>query len=90
MVLRRRVSPMTMATRGRWTAFAARVGTCGSTTRSIPEPVDGPLQQTVVEAGVLSDPVIAEGEPGKEMAVDLRPALFYLKLSGHCLWTKDD
>ena len=66
-------------TSGDWTA-----------TPQDPETVCRAEQQTVVEAGVLSDPVIAEGEPGKEMAVDLRPALFYLKLSGHCLWTKDD
>ena len=46
-------------------------------------------QQTVVGAGVLSPPRIAEGEPGKELSVEFLPKLFYLKLSGDCLWTKD-
>jgi hypothetical protein len=45
-------------------------------------------QQTVVGAGELSDPEVAEGEPGGELAVRFRPALFYLTLSGDCLWVK--
>ena len=46
-------------------------------------------EQTVIEAGVLSDPQVFQGEPGKPMAVPMLPKLFYLQLSGHCLWSKN-
>lgn len=45
-------------------------------------------EQTVVEAGVLSPPEVFGGEPGKPMALPMLPKLFYLQLSGHCLWTR--
>lgn len=46
-------------------------------------------EQTVVEAGVLSAPEIFESEQGAPLALPLLPKLFYLKLSGHCLWTRN-
>lgn len=51
-----------------------------------PETVCRAGQQTVVEAGVLSAPEVAQGEPGRELSVRLQPRLFYLELSGDCLW----
>lgn len=54
-----------------------------------PEAVCRAQEQTVVEAGVLSAAQVFEGEPGKPMAVPMLPQLFYLTLSGHCLWTRD-
>ena len=46
-------------------------------------------QQTVVEAGVLSAPRVDEGRPDEDLAVEFLPKLFYLTLSGNCVWTKD-
>ena len=46
-------------------------------------------EQTVVEAGVLSTPEIFEGDQGAPLALPMLPKLFYLKLSGHCLWTRN-
>lgn len=47
-------------------------------------------QQTVIEAGVLSDPQVSEGQAGEELSVEFLPKLFYLELSGNCLWTRDN
>lgn len=46
-------------------------------------------QETVIEAGVLSEPRVSESEPGSELSLEFLPKLFYLKLSGNCLWTRD-
>lgn len=46
-------------------------------------------QQTVVGAGVLSAPEVAQGEPGQPVSLRLQPTLFYLELSGECRWEKD-
>lgn len=46
-------------------------------------------QQVVVEAGVLSPPVVSEARAGEDLAVRLLPRLFSLTLSGDCLWTRD-
>ena len=46
-------------------------------------------QETVVEAGVLSPPQVFEGKPGQQLSVEMLPKLFYVELSGHCLWTED-
>jgi len=46
-------------------------------------------QQTVVEAGVLSEPQVSESDPGSELPVEFQPKLFYLTLSGNCLWTRE-
>lgn len=46
-------------------------------------------EQTVIEAGVLSEPQVFQADQGKSMAVPLLPKLFYLNLSGHCLWSKN-
>lgn len=46
------------------------------------------VQQTVVEAGVLAAADVSEGQAGKELTVQLPRSLFYLELSGNCLWTK--
>ena len=46
-------------------------------------------ERTVVEAGVLSTPEIFESEQGAPLALPMLPKLFYLKLSGHCLWTRN-
>ena len=45
-------------------------------------------QTTVVEAGVLAPPVVSAGEQGAPMSLQLLPKLFYLELSGNCLWQK--
>ena len=45
-------------------------------------------QTTVVEAGVLAPPVPAEGQQGAPLSLQLLPRLFYLELSGDCLWQK--
>lgn len=45
-------------------------------------------QQTVVEAGVLSEPRVAQGGPGEQLSLELQPKLFYLELSGNCVWTR--
>ena len=64
-------------TAGEWTA-----------TPRDPQTVCRASQQTVVEAGVLSDPEITEGQSGQPLTLRLQPALFYLELSGDCLWFK--
>ncbi len=46
-------------------------------------------QETVVEAGVLSEPQVSESDPGSELPVEFLPRLFYLTLSGNCLWTRE-
>ena len=46
-------------------------------------------EQTVIEAGVLSDPQVFQGEQGRPMGVPMLPKLFYLKISGNCLWSKN-
>lgn len=46
-------------------------------------------QETVVAAGQLSEPQVAESEPGSELSLEFLPNLFYLTLSGNCLWTRD-
>ena len=64
-------------TSGRWTA-----------TPQDPETLCRAEQQTVVEAGVLSEPRVDEGQPDEDLAVEFLPKLFCLKLSGNCVWTK--
>jgi hypothetical protein len=63
---------------GQWTA-----------TPQDPQTVCRAQQQTVVAAGVLASPQIFEGEPGQPLSVEMLPQLFYVELSGHCLWTGD-
>lgn len=46
-------------------------------------------QQTVVEAGVLSEPQVIEGEQGRPVSLQMPPKLFYVTLSGTCLWTRE-
>lgn len=64
-------------TAGEWTA-----------TPRDPQTVCRAAQQTVVQAGVLSDPQVSEADAGAELTVRLLPRLFYLELSGDCLWEK--
>lgn len=45
-------------------------------------------QQTVIEAGVLSDPEVSAGAPGEQLSVKFQPKLFYLTLSGDCVWVR--
>ena len=45
-------------------------------------------QTTVVAAGELAPPVITAGEQGTPLSLQLLPKLFYLELSGNCLWRK--
>ncbi len=54
-----------------------------------PETVCSVTQTTVVEAGVLAQPVVSEGEPGEPLSVQMQPRLFYAELAGDCLWVKD-
>lgn len=46
-------------------------------------------ETTVVEAGVLADPQVFEGEQGKPLTLEMLPKLFYAELAGNCLWVKD-
>ena len=47
-------------------------------------------EQTVVEAGVLSDPqAFQSSAAGQPLSVQMLPKLFYVTLSGTCLWTRD-
>jgi len=46
-------------------------------------------QQTVIEAGVLSAPQVSQGKKGQSLSVEMLPKLFYVELSGNCLWTQD-
>lgn len=45
-------------------------------------------QQTVVSAGVLGKPVIAEGVPGQPLSLEVLPSLFDISMTGHCLWER--
>lgn len=45
-------------------------------------------QQTVVSAGVLGPPVIAEGAPGQQLSLEVLPSLFDISMTGHCLWER--
>lgn len=62
---------------GRWTAVPRE-----------PSAACRAVQRTVVEAGVLAAPDVSQGDPGHELMVKLPRSLFYLELSGDCLWTK--
>lgn len=64
-------------TAGQWTA-----------TPLDPQTTCSAQQSTVVEAGVLADPVRTEGEEGRPLSLQLLPKLFYLELSGRCLWQR--
>jgi hypothetical protein len=45
-------------------------------------------QRTVVEAGVVGPPRVAEGAAGQSLTVEIAPQLYSVALSGHCLWTR--
>lgn len=62
---------------GRWTA-----------TPQDPEATCKATQTTVVEAGVLAEPRVFEGEQGRPLTLDMLPQLFYAELAGNCLWVK--
>lgn len=62
---------------GSWTATPLDPGTrCAAT------------QQTVISAGVLGGPVVAEGTPGQQLSLQVLPSLFDISMSGHCLWER--
>ncbi len=62
---------------GRWTATPQNPGsTCKAT------------ETTVIEAGVLAEPQVFEGEQGQPLTVEMLPRLFYAELAGDCLWVK--
>jgi len=63
---------------GQWTA-----------TPQDPETVCRAQQQTVVEAGVLTPPQVFQADPGETLSVEMLPKLFYVELSGNCVWTED-
>ena len=60
---------------GQWTA-----------TPQDPETICRATQTTVVEAGVLAQPQIVEGEQGQPLDLEMLPKLFYVGLAGNCLW----
>jgi hypothetical protein len=62
---------------GQWTA-----------TPQDPETICRATQTTVVEAGVLAQPQILEGEQGQALDLEMLPRLFYVELAGNCLWGK--
>lgn len=47
-------------------------------------------QQTVISAGVLGKPVVAEGAPGQPLSLQVLPSLFDIAMTGHCLWERKD
>lgn len=53
-----------------------------------PETTCGVTQTTVVEAGVLAEPQVFQGEKGQPLAVRMQPQLFYAELAGDCLWAR--
>ena len=62
---------------GPWTATPLEEGTrCGAT------------QVSVVEAGVLAPPVVAEGDVGRPLDLEVLPRLFTVELTGNCLWAE--
>lgn len=63
---------------GQWTA-----------TPQNPESTCKATETTVVEAGVLAEPRVFEGEQGKPLTLEMLPQLFYAELAGDCLWVKD-
>ena len=46
-------------------------------------------QETVVEAGVLSQPQVSQAAKGEQLSVEMLPKLFYVELSGNCRWEQD-
>ena len=46
-------------------------------------------QETVIEAGVLSQPQVSQAQKGEQLSVEMLPKLFYVELSGNCLWERD-
>lgn len=63
---------------GTWTATPLDPGTrCTAT------------QQAVVSAGVVGEPLAAEGAPGRPLTVQVAPRLFDIVMTGHCLWTRN-
>jgi hypothetical protein len=46
-------------------------------------------QETVVEAGVLSQPQVSQAQKGEQLSVKMLPKLFYVELSGNCRWERD-
>ncbi len=63
---------------GRWTA-----------TPQDSETVCRVQQETVVEAGVLSQPQVSQAAKGEQLFVEMLPKLFYVELSGNCRWEQD-
>jgi hypothetical protein len=45
-------------------------------------------QLTVVNAGVVSSPQVAEGTAGQPLSFRILPKLFSVTMSGYCLWVK--
>ena len=64
-------------TSGQWTA-----------TPQDTETVCRATQTTVVEAGVLAEPAVTEGEQGQALSLEMLPRLFYAELAGNCLWVR--
>lgn len=54
-----------------------------------PQTVCRAQQQTVIAAGVLAAPEVFQGKPGQSLSVEMLPKLFYVQLSGNCLWAED-
>ncbi len=53
-----------------------------------PDTTCAATQQTVVSAGVLGSPIIAEGAPGQRLSLQVLPSLFDISMTGHCLWVR--
>lgn len=53
-----------------------------------PEATCRAKETTVVEAGVLAEPRVFEGDQGAPLELQMLPRLFYAELSGDCLWMK--
>ncbi len=53
-----------------------------------PDSTCAATQQTVVSAGVLGNPVAAEGAPGQRLSLQVLPSLFDISMTGHCLWER--
>ena len=54
-----------------------------------PQTVCRAQQQTVIAAGMLAPEQVFQAKPGQSLSVEMLPKLFYVALSGNCLWTED-
>jgi hypothetical protein len=85
----------------RWLSFGAPIKLHGEGLRNpdvvsgdwtaVPQDVNSSCraeQRTVVEAGVVGPPQVAESAEGQPLSFRVLPRLFSIDMSGYCLWTR--